>query len=588
MKNLFKYSLVLLSVALGFVACNDDDDDYKPGVPTSTQQVFFSNAQKKSVEISPDTTCFTFPIMRNDASAELNVPLTVTITEGSIFNAPSSVSFAAGEKQANIVFSYDPAKIEYGRYDTITVAIADQAVATQYGLSSFTFTAGVTDWGAWEKWNDAGTADYYYCGMLFSGDNPGLTFTYRHNFIKPNLYQFRLNHWGYDVDLILDYDETTGYVSIPKTYTGYTHSTYGQEFIADITTFLTEMGSAPETPRYGTFDKEQGIISIPVMYYDTEGWAEDGMIETIYINGYSRKDYTSKVAFGGKVIEEESFKVIANVTLGPDVTSAKVALIAGRELSDEVLDAILDDSYEAQTTISKSGQVSFAADTLKTGYYSFIVIPFDGEEVSEENLVMCTFRYVATATESWTPMYNGTYTYTISDLTADENGENGYGGIYEDPFTAVLYRSTTDPGRYKIAPWANNPDGMVFTMDDAADIVVEAAFTGDSVQSTYPIYASDVNTYGVAPIKSFYQEGTFYFVLAYYCEAGDMAYVVDAFTLTSPVESRSFTSQFVKVLKNRPSFKTMHLSGKALNKKLSKDSKKVKATKKVVARKSLR
>jgi len=51
MKNLFKYSLVLLSVALGFVACNDDDDDYKPGVPTSTQQVFFSNAQKKSVEI---------------------------------------------------------------------------------------------------------------------------------------------------------------------------------------------------------------------------------------------------------------------------------------------------------------------------------------------------------------------------------------------------------------------------------------------------------------------------------------------------------------------------------------------------------
>ena len=208
--KLNKLFLGLFGVAALTLASCSDDDKYE-WATVSGPQVYFTDNLQTQFEIDPEGTSFNVPISRADASSALTVNLTSTVANP-MYSVPASVTFDAGQKEANIPVSYDPSKIEYGRYDNLTIKIADDAQATSWGTQEFTFTAGVTDWGPWQKWNSTGTADYYYSN-LFSGDDPDLPFVYRHNMIKPNLYQFKLSNWGYGVDLIFDYDEVTGYVT---------------------------------------------------------------------------------------------------------------------------------------------------------------------------------------------------------------------------------------------------------------------------------------------------------------------------------------------------------------------------------------
>ena len=117
MKKSFIYTMLLtVGVMLGITACSSDNN-WQPG-SVSGQQVFFSNNLGSSYEISPTENSFSVQVSRYDKSGALNVPLTVTMNEGSIFNVPTSVSFADGQDVANLVISYNPADIVYGKYDT--------------------------------------------------------------------------------------------------------------------------------------------------------------------------------------------------------------------------------------------------------------------------------------------------------------------------------------------------------------------------------------------------------------------------------------------------------------------------------------
>ena len=130
MKKTFLYSLALLAVVMGFVACSDDDDNYTPAT-VSGPQVFFNNELSKTVNISGDATSFTIPVSRyNDAEA-VTVNIAKTDTAG-LFNVPTSISFAPGEKEASLQIAYDPAKFEYNEAKELILAI-DKACATPYG-----------------------------------------------------------------------------------------------------------------------------------------------------------------------------------------------------------------------------------------------------------------------------------------------------------------------------------------------------------------------------------------------------------------------------------------------------------------------
>jgi hypothetical protein len=398
--KLNKLFLGLLGVAALTLGACSDDDKYE-WATVSGPQVYFSDQLSTHYEIDPEGTSFNVPISRADASGSLTVNLT-SETAGTMYSIPSSVTFDAGQTEADILVSYDPANIEYGRYDTLTVKIADNAQATQWGTQEFSFIAGVTDWGPWQKWNSAGTATYTYVNF-WEGDDAGLPFVYRHNMIKTNLYQFRLSNWGYGVDIVFDYDENTGYVTCAKQWTGYTHATYGDVYAIDENAYKDD-------GVYGSFDKEQGIITIPLAYVvDAGTFGYDP--EYIYIDGYVRADYTI-----GFMTYQGIFTNLAGNTFavgyveaGADVTEMSAVVVDVDADADAVADAIAAGDLEA--TVIPSEQftqflVPIAED--QTGKLQIVTaVIVDGEVKS---VAASPFEYYGGGGTPWESIGIGYYT----------------------------------------------------------------------------------------------------------------------------------------------------------------------------------
>ena len=292
--KLNKIFLGLIGMAALTMASCSDNDKYE-WATVSGPQVYFSDALPSQYEIDPAGTTFNVPISRADASNSLTVNLTST-TANPMYSVPSSVTFDAGQTEANIPVAYDATKIEYGRYDDITITVADDSQATPWGIKEFTFKAGVTDWGPWQKWNATGTADYTY-SVYWAGEDPDLKFVYRHNMIKTNLYQFKLSNWGSGVDVVWDYDDATGIVSVARQF-AVNNSNYGAVTVIDYVAYQALLGNTVAGPT-GYFDKDQGILACPVSYIieDLRGFGSDW--EYIYIDGYVRADYSLSMSWGG-------------------------------------------------------------------------------------------------------------------------------------------------------------------------------------------------------------------------------------------------------------------------------------------------
>lgn len=481
--KLNKLFLGLLGMAaFTFAACSDNDDDYTPATVSGTQ-VFFNSGLPSKVEISPEATSFNVVIERVDSTAAVSVPLTSKITEGSIFSVPASVNFDAGQRKATIPVSYDPAKIEYGRYDTISVTIADAQLTTPYGITTYSFLAGVTDWGPWKKWNEAGTCTYTY-NNYYSVDDTGLAFKYRQNQLKPNLYQFMIGEEPYkDADgdmvggwanagdggivLILDYDSETGHVTCSPVKAAVS-SSYGDVYVADSYYYWfnvrgTDISKMSEDD-YGKFDPEGGYIYIPMAWYVSAG-TFGYEIETITIDGYERADLTSEVAYAGKLTDaNDNPFVLATITLGADVSYANVALVSGTEIGEEDLVKIIDGTFEPLQQITESGEVRFDASSLTSGNYTFVVVPFQGEEASLETASTASFKYIAGAGESWSVVGSGVYTYGVEALSKDAES------FYEGSDNATLYQSDQLPSNYYLEPWAQAEGGLHFEIGEDGGI----------------------------------------------------------------------------------------------------------------------
>ena len=442
--KLNKLFLGLFGLAALTLASCSDDDKYE-WATVSGPQVYFSDDLQTQFEIDPEGTSFNVPISRADASSALTVNLTSTVANP-MYSVPASVTFDAGQKEANIPVSYDPSKIEYGRYDNLTVKIADDAQATSWGTQEFTFTAGVTDWGPWQKWNSTGTADYYYSN-LFSGDDPDLPFVYRHNMIKPNLYQFKLSNWGYGVDLIFDYDEDTGYVTCAKQWTGYENASYGKVWAEDLNAYRADLGYDAVASGYGTFDKEQGIITIPLAYpvYDAGTGECLGSYgydpEYIYIDGYVRADYSLSMAYAGIFTDVAGMPyAVAQVTAGPDVAEISSVIVEADADASAVADAMVAGDIEPYVTAATEQlYVPIAED--QTGKLQIVSAVIVNGEV--KSVAAAPFEYYGGGANPWQSLGIGYYT---DDFVVPLYTEEGAPYTYE----VEVEENTETPGLYRI------------------------------------------------------------------------------------------------------------------------------------------
>lgn len=529
------YLSLIAMLSLLMTACSSDDYDW---ATVSGNQVYFSNELDSIIEISPKSTTFEVPISRVKTDEAITVPLKVEQESGSIFTVPSSVEFKAGEKVAKIEVSYNPAQITYGKYEKLTFSIADETYATDYGFGSFSFKAGATEWDDWKPFNSAGTATFKY-SVFFNGDDTGLKFYVRHNTIETNEYQFRIDECLYGVSIVMDYDKNTGIVSLASQNTGYHHSNYNEDvYVCDFDAYCKMRGQENTNKIYGSFDEENGIITLPLVYYISLGTFGNGY-ETIELDGYDRKDTSVSITYNGKYIDaKKNTSIVANVELGADVTSANVALVPG-DLTQEIFNQIKDGTYENVKEITESGNVLFDAEGLEDGNYTLVAISYYNGEAQTYETASFKYENGAAAAEQWNALYTGIYTYGAESL--NQNGSTFYEGKDE----VVLYQSEKDPSRYKVAPWAasDNNEGLIFTMDDEGNIVVDHCETGEVSQQYGTIWATDLVTYGAVAagngMDSKYADGIFNFYLAYHVEAGTFSYELNTLQLTSKASAKA-------------------------------------------------
>lgn len=541
-----KYILGLAVVVLGgFSSCNTDAEG--AFYNSDLEHVTFDGAST-SVSVGVDETSTTIPVTINrgiTANAS-TVTFTAEASEEGIFSndVNGTVTFAPGQNTAT--FNVKAVNLEKEKSYTYTLSLSDAAVETADTITGVkqnkVYTIKVSregDWTAWEEWNDEGTADYKYCGAGFSGDDPNLNFTYRQSVLNENLMQFKLEGWGKNVELILNYDKSTGVVSCAPQFTGAV-SDYGDVYVTDIPSYFSE-DITPED--YGSFDEEQGIITIPVVYYVSAGYFGYGP-EYVYIDGYERSDYSMTIAYFGKLTtaEDQNF-LLADITIGKDVEYVKYALVTADKV-DATIAGIADGSVAAEK-LTESGRVEFPV--AESGTYYLVAVAFAGGKAVSNETAKIKFTTGGEPVETWTPKYIGKYTYTTKDYT----GEQAIGGLWEDTVDAILYQSDSDPNRWKIAPWADltGEEGLIFTMDDEGVLTVDQVYTGYTDDKCGDVFATDLVTADITDLPSTYANGVFYFNLVYHDVEEAWTFVQDTFTITGDYEASSRAAKAISKAK---------------------------------------
>ncbi|MBQ8154309.1 MAG: hypothetical protein IJ069_11690 [Prevotella sp.] len=533
-----KYILGLAAIVLGGLSsCNTDVDGT---IYNSNFEHVSFDGTSTSVSLSVNESSATIPVTltRGVLTNASTITFTAEASEDGIFSndANGSVSFAPGQNSATFNVTANNLQKDQTYIYTLTLSEAAQLTAdTITGVNQNTvYTIKVSragDWSEWTEWNSEGTATFTYVNF-WSGDDAGLPFVYRQSLNDPNKYQFKLSNWGYGIDLLLDYDKSTGYVRCASQFTGYTHSSYGDVYVSDIATY----DNSDNPSDMGKFDEKQGIITIPLIYYVDAGYFGYGD-EFVYIDGYVRADYTTEIAYFGRLTDANDANfLLADIAFGKDVEYVRYALVAEEEV-DATIESLSNGGGERLT---EAGRVQIPVE--ESGVYYLVVVAFAGDKAVASNASKIKFSVGGEAVETWTALYVGTYEYGLIDYTVDENGENG-AGTWEDAGTkhdAILYQSDSDPNRYKIAPWAENTgeDGLIFTWGEDGTITVDQVYTGYTSEKYGEVYATDLITYGAADIASYYEDGVFYLNLAYHDTDGAWTYEQDAFTLTGEAGAR--------------------------------------------------
>lgn len=486
----------LMTVA--FTACDSEDESYE-WASVSGSQVYFNNSLAKEYVLSMNESSFNIPVSRVSDADAINVPLNVTLEDGSLFTIPQSVSFAAGQKEANIQVSYDPANIVFDKFETVKISLADAGLTTEWGISEYVFTAGVP--APWVSLGKATVVDDYITGF-FGVENVAWQVELQENQLYPGYYRL-VNPYGagYPYNEPGDFDASQDYyleihaedpskVWIPITTYGMDWG-YGNFIFGSMAGLRIAQGK-PDAAEGYYGQLEDGIITFPAGalligmsdYNDGGLYAcnESGAFKVVF-PGVVLADYSAEVAYAGKLYDaDDNLYIVAEVNaLGADVEEVRLAVCAADQTAD-VVAAIAADETEDYVSLSGTGSASLPFDAnAASGKYSIVAVTFGGGEAQE--VVSTNFKYTALGgepEESWSAYYVGNYNYYQCFEGTDEN--------------VVMYGSDDDPLRCKLAPWGNGTD-FVFIWDDDDNIFVAADQDMEFSHNSYgDFYVSDLSS----------------------------------------------------------------------------------------------
>lgn len=553
MKRIFRFTYIALVAALAtMVSSCTNEYEYDPAT-TSGEQVYFDQDQATTIEIDKTKSSFTIPLYRVNTEGTLTVPLQFTPDEGNIYTVPTEVTFQNGESSTMITITYDPDKAEYGTYVGGTLAIADAKYTTPYGFSQLVFTAGATEWVDMQVNGNPATATYRedLVTHFFGVDNLVYQVPIQESKVRKGMYRL-VNPYGAlyeynadgDYDTSMDYYLTVNatdpdYVYVEESPTGMDWS-YGSFSFSSLVAYWLSGGNTLEqikAARPDAFGKlENGVITMPagtmlisMSKYNDGGWytANDNGLFAIALPGHALADYTTTFELIGRLTDtNEQDYAQGTVTLGPDVASAKVAIVAGDADVEATAEGIIDGSVESQEIVS-SGDVNLPF--TDSGDYTVVIVVYgsDGKPVK-------TFSYPVTLVsskenvEQFEDIAAGVMTNGASDFSPLVSSDGSAWGYLGEGFPAnseaVLSRSKSDPTHYRLTPWLpfDGAKPLDFHWDEATGVLtVDNCPTGLQTQDGY-IYATDAMTYnsnyfGGKSVDSKYDAatGTLHFFLIY-------------------------------------------------------------------------
>lgn len=550
-KYIYSFTWMLIA-ALAFTACSSEDE-YE-WATVSGPQVYFSSTLGTNYDITVDENSFSIPVHRVDTQGALTVPLQVEASEGSIFSVPTSVSFQDGQNVANLVVSYNPTDVVYGKYDKISLKIADDAVTTPYGATTYSFTAGATEWVEF----GTGTFRDDLVGGLYGLAPAQWNVKVEKSIVKDGVYRianpyatgaysayFKASD-DLNTTILIDASDPN-YVMIDPFDSGCTlNSSDGELSFLSFASYYLNRGKTLEevkasNPEY--FGKlEDGIItfSTPKSWLATIGgngyyYANPNGGLLIALPGAVLKDYSLDFAYTGRFTDTSDNDYAQGViTLGADVESAVYAVVPEAE-AEAAYQELVEGTREG-TPVPADGKISVQLE--ESGKYYVIVVAYDGGEAVASDAFLFKFKSSKETAETWTAQYVGKYQYTTKDYSSDQAG-----GIWEGTQDGVLYVSDSNPNRYLINPWADITEetptqGLIFEMDEEGTVVVDGVYTGWADEEYGEVFATDIKTRGDADMPSYYENGVFYFNLTYHVAAGAFCFVQDTFTLTAEASAK--------------------------------------------------
>jgi len=440
-----KYFLGLaVAIMGGLTSCNTDvEGEY---YHTGQDNVSFEITSKSlSVPVEQSTATIPVVVTRGNVAAAYAAKYVATASAEGIFSDDGNgvINFEAGQGTATI--NVKAANLEKEVPYTYTLKLSDADIATADTITntqipSITITVQREgDWTEWKKWNSSGTADYTYGGYVFSGDDPDLSFTYRQSVTSPNKYQLKLQHWGSDVDLVMDYDASTGVVYLPETFTGYTHSTYGPIYVTDYTNYK------PDSSEHGTFDTQKGIITLVVYYFDADGGWGAGY-EYIYIDGYVRADYSiTSLTYAGIFTDaQQNVFAVGALELAADAKNVKAVVVEASADAAAVADAIAAGELEA--TDVEAGTINVPIAEGLTGNLQIVVVSLDAEG-AVASTAAAAFEYYGGGANPWKSLGKGYFTDNLVVTKFSPDGENPYPA---QTYEVEILENSDQPGMYRI------------------------------------------------------------------------------------------------------------------------------------------
>ena len=257
MKKIFY--MTCLAVVVLFSSCNDTMDDKSSvdgGNRVDVGDITF--AITSAVATSYNAASVTFSV--DEADVKNVFEIGVEVDTDPAFPNPSMLSTTEFEAENEYAITDLEAETTY----YVRPFVMDVNQEVHYGAAT-SFTTEEAPEVIEETWTPQFIGTYTY-SVMWDVDDEGLVL----NVSDLNGDRYKIEHWGYDVDFIFEFNED-GTISVPEQDTGSTYGDYGSVYVASLDQYFSDYDPETDASYYSG-----GKFYFNVVYYVQAGYIDYG------------------------------------------------------------------------------------------------------------------------------------------------------------------------------------------------------------------------------------------------------------------------------------------------------------------------